>query len=287
LVEHVQVVPLLGEAALDLGPALRSRGRVVGLRARLPRPRPARPHLVPLARTAHALLGVHPGERLQRGLLPDPPLRGLHELEHRDAPALVPAAQRQPERGGGLPLAVTGVHHEQRPVAALAGGEPVVGHDGRLSLGHQAALPVASATADVIDSALTSPTWVYSAPMRRARAAASPIRNRPVSESMTSAATPSRARWSAARRERSTAAGPAVARPSVTTTSRARRSGSRSRSRRSVSAASSRPSASGVRPPAGSSRRRAAATSTDPVGGSTRVASRSRKVTSPTRSRLR
>lgn len=40
LVEYVKVVPLLGEAALDLGPPLCGSGRVVGFRARLARPRP-------------------------------------------------------------------------------------------------------------------------------------------------------------------------------------------------------------------------------------------------------
>ncbi len=57
------------------------------------------------------------------------------------------------------------------------------------------------------------------------------------------------------------------------------------RSRRRVSAAQSRPSASGVRPPDGSSRSRRAATSIDEVGGSARVASAPRKVISPTLSR--
>ena len=65
---------------------------------------------------------------------------------------------------------------------------------------------------------------------------------------------------------------PAVARPSVTTTSSGRRRGSRIPSTRSVSAAQSSPSASGVRPPLGSSANRRAATSTEEVGGRARVA---------------
>ena len=59
---------------------------------------------------------------------------------------------------------------------------------------------------------------------------------------------------------------PAVARPSVTTTSRGRRRGSRIRSSSRTRAASSSPSASGVRPPAGRSASRSAAISTESRG---------------------
>ena len=47
---------------------------------------------------------VQPTERAERVLLADLPLRRLDELEHPDRPALVPAAQRQPEGGGRLAL---------------------------------------------------------------------------------------------------------------------------------------------------------------------------------------
>ena len=135
LVEDVEVVALVGEPALDLRPALGGRGGVVVVGAGLARPRPARAHLVPLDRAALAGLVVQLAEPLQHGLLADAPLGRLHELEDADSPALVPAAQREPERGGRLALAVAGVHHQQRPVAALPGGEPVVGDGARLPCG--------------------------------------------------------------------------------------------------------------------------------------------------------
>src|SRR4051794_332515 len=75
-------------------------------------------------------------EGLERLFLADLPFRRLHELEHPDRPPLVPGAQSHPEGGRRLPLAVTGVHHDQRTVAALPGGQAVVGNDLRLSLGH-------------------------------------------------------------------------------------------------------------------------------------------------------
>ena len=53
-----------------------------------------------------------------------------------DRPALVPGAQRHPEGGGRLALHLAGVHDEQRPVAALPRGQPVVRHDRDLSLRH-------------------------------------------------------------------------------------------------------------------------------------------------------
>src|SRR5690606_30234377 len=80
---------------------------------------------------------VQLAEAFEHGLLADPPLGGLHELEDPDVPPLVPPAQGEPEGGGGLPLPVAGVDHQQRPVAALPGGQAVVGHGERLSLGHQ------------------------------------------------------------------------------------------------------------------------------------------------------
>ena len=133
LVEHVEVVGLGGEPALDLAPSPRRRRRR-GRRRRRPcatttsrRPscatRPGRPRR---SRSCSAP---------SRSSTVCSPIRHLADFTNWKTPivpALVPAAQRQPERGGRLPLAVAGVHHQQRPVAALPGGEPVVGHDDRL-----------------------------------------------------------------------------------------------------------------------------------------------------------
>src|SRR5690606_31171074 len=71
------------------------------------------------------------------GLLPDAPLGGLHELEDAYVPALVPRPDGEPEGGGGLPLAIPGVDHQERAVAALARGETVIRDGERLALGHQ------------------------------------------------------------------------------------------------------------------------------------------------------
>ena len=70
LVEHVEVVPLLGKPARDLGPAVGGGRRVVDLGAVLARPRPARAHLVPLHRAADAVLVVQPAEFAERGSSP-------------------------------------------------------------------------------------------------------------------------------------------------------------------------------------------------------------------------
>src|SRR5690606_27564850 len=166
LVEHVELVPFGLDASFDLGPSLGRVGGVVVLGAALAAPRPARAHLVPLDRAALAGLVVQAGETLEDCLLADAPLRRLHELEDADVPALVPAAHGQAERGGGLPFAVTGVDHQQRPVAALARREPVVGDDERLALRHQATPrrgAVAAWTTPVIPSAVTSPSGTCSA----------------------------------------------------------------------------------------------------------------------------
>ena len=108
------------------------------LAARTLDPRPALAHLVPGDRAALAGLLVHPAERPERGLLADLPLRTLDELEHPDRPTLVPAPQREAERGGRLALHLAGVDDDERPVAALPGGQPVVRDGGRLALRHQA-----------------------------------------------------------------------------------------------------------------------------------------------------
>ena len=184
LVEHVEVVGLVGEPALDLRPALGGRrGVVLGL-AGLARPGPAGAHLVPLDRAALAGVVVQRRRAFEGGLLADPPLGRLHELEDPDRPALVPAAQREPERGRRLPLAVAGVDDQQRPVAALPGGQPVVGDDERLSLRHQAARPCTA-------SARGQPALDLAAPARArrrgARRARRPARagTGPVSQSTT------------------------------------------------------------------------------------------------------
>src|SRR5699024_1387341 len=85
-------------------PALERVGGVVLLGAGLARPGPARAHLVPLDGTPFAGLLVQPPEGGEDLLLADLPLRGLHELEDADRPALVPPPEGQPEGGGGLAL---------------------------------------------------------------------------------------------------------------------------------------------------------------------------------------
>ena len=84
---------------------------------------------MPLDGAAAAGRVVQLGQRLQGGLLADPPLGGLDELEDPDRPALVPATQGQAERRRRLPLAVTGVNDQQRPLAPLPGGQPVRRYD--------------------------------------------------------------------------------------------------------------------------------------------------------------
>ena len=98
-------------------------GGVVGTVALLARPRPAGPHLVPLDGTPLAGLLVEASQALEDGLLADAPLGALHELEHPDVPALVPAAQPQPEGGGRFPLAVAGMDGQQGAVTSLFGGD--------------------------------------------------------------------------------------------------------------------------------------------------------------------
>ena len=130
LVEHVEVVAsrsarrrLISRQPSAASAAWSSSVPCLARPATSPRPscatRRGRPRRSPRAARPSAL---------EHGLLADAPLGRLHELEDPDAPALVPAAQRQPEGGGRLALAVAGVDHQQRPVAALPRGQPVVGN---------------------------------------------------------------------------------------------------------------------------------------------------------------
>src|SRR5262249_6132596 len=311
LIQHVEAVRLRGEVPLDLLPALPGVGGMVGLGARPGDPRPALAHLVPGHRGALAGLLVHPVQCLEGGLLPGLPLRALHELVHDDRPALVPCTQRQPERGGGLALHLAGVHHDQRTVPALPGGQPVVRDDQRFPLRHHATSrsclpggatprnppmywpggttplePPRRARTDSRKGAAASSSRRSRTPPRdRARAPARPSRTGPDSQSTTTLCTPAAASSPAARCALATGSAPPVARPSVTRTSSGRRRGSRMRSARSRSPARSRPAASGVRPPVGSADSRAAAASTENVGGSATSAPPPRNVTMPTLSR--
>ena len=70
-------------------------------------------------------------QRLQGGLLTDPPFGGLDELEDPHRPALVPATQGQAERRRRLPFAVTGMNDQQWPLPPLPGGQPVRRYDVR------------------------------------------------------------------------------------------------------------------------------------------------------------
>ena len=105
LVEHVEVVALLGQPARDLGPALGGGRGVVDLDPGLRDHDQPGAHLVPLHGTAGAVLVVQAAEFAKGGLLAHLPLRALDELEDADVEALVPRAQGHPERGGGLALA--------------------------------------------------------------------------------------------------------------------------------------------------------------------------------------
>src|SRR5215207_2750657 len=284
LVQDVQVMGLGRDPALDLPPALQRVGRVVLFGAGLARPAPPLAHLVPLDGAALACCLVHLVERPERRLLADLPLGALDELEHADVPALVPAAQRHPEGGGRLTLHLAGVHHHQRPGPTLPRGQAVLRYDTWLPLRHQAALR--SVTARTKVPAATSPRSRYSARRSPASSPARPSRTpRRGSQSTTTAAIPCCATQPAACLALARALSPDVARPSVTSTSSGLLRGSRMAASRSTSAASSRPSASGVRPPVGKVSSRRTAVSTLPVGGSARVAAAPANVTRPTVSR--
>lgn len=131
---------------------------------------------------------------------------------------------------------------------------------------------------DVVEPAVGACSW-------SARRLARFRRTGPDSQSTTTQAAPVAASTAAAPAARSSGRRPAVARPSVTTRTRGRRFGSRRRSTRNRSAAASSPSASGVRPPVGSSASRVDAASTDEVAGSSVRAPASRKAITATLSR--
>src|SRR5208282_5588319 len=246
-------------------------------------PGPALAHLVPADRAALAGLAEQP----ERPLLADPPLRRLDELEDPDRPPLVPGPQRQAEGGGRFPLARPGVHDDQRAGPPLPGGQAVVRDVLGSSLGHQATLflsgprVICRATAARPGPASSSSRRNSVAPSWTASRSARPSRRIDVSQSTTTLATPASMAAALVR----SASLPLVARPSVTTTSRARRRGSRRRSAASTRAALARPAASGVRPPVARPVRRRAAASTEEVGGRASSAPAPRNVTSPTLSR--
>lgn len=85
---------------------------------------------MPLDRAPFARLLVDPAEGPVDLFLADAPLGGLDELEDADGPALVPAAQREPEGGGRLALARAAVDDDERAVAALARRQSVLRGDG-------------------------------------------------------------------------------------------------------------------------------------------------------------
>src|SRR5262249_31406468 len=129
-------------------------------------------------------------------------------------------------------------------------------------------------------------------PRDSASPAARPSRTGPDSQSATTLCTPAAASRAAARCALATGSGPPVARPAVTRTSSGRRPRSRGRAARGRGGgtggaggrppAGGRPAASGVRPPVGSAASRAAAASTENVGGSATSAAPPRNVTMPT-----
>src|SRR4051794_14587027 len=263
LVEEQELVALVGDPAGDLGPALARA--VGGLLEVLADPRPAVAHLLP----------VDPAQ-LARGLvLADLPLARLDELEDPAAVAARPRAHEHPEGARRLALAVAGEDDEQRAVARLAAlrvGAADVG-----DLGHAALLGAVGCRAASGSSR---------APAARASSEARPRRTRPSSPSKTTMPSATRASCVAAARAASRPPSP-LARPSVTASTSARRSGSRRRSSVTSSAARRSPAASGVAPPVARAPSTAAARSTLPVGASTTCALAPRKVTRATRSRRR
>ncbi len=187
----------------------------------------------------------------------------------------VPPAQREPERGRRLALHLSRVDDDERTVAALTGTQTVGGDDIRASLRHQAAprTPAHDRHEGVgreLVEAQRHPVQDgreitgQPEPHRPGLAVDDDARD-PVRREQPGGAL--RVRDRVTGRSRARGPGGGVARPSVTTTSSGRRRGSRRRSTASTRRASSRPAASGVRPPVGSERSRAAPASTDDVGG--------------------
>ena len=259
LVEHVDVVGLRLDPAADLGPALARRARRGRRRCPAcgsttsPRPscatRRARPRRSRSCRRPSARNAV---------LLADLPLRRLHELEHPDRPALAPAAQREPERGGRLALHLAGVHDEQRAVAALAGGEPVV-RDGVGTCPCGIGVLLRRRARRVHDAGDAVGRQLGERDQRRRRRgtasrAARPRRTGPDSQSTTTVATRRRpaGRRRGRRRGRGRRPGRAatVARPSVRSTSSGAATGiAQPLDRAAPRGPAAGPSASGVRPP--------------------------------------
>ncbi len=276
LVQHVDPVGLGGQPALDLLPALGRRRGMIIIAARLARPGPTRAHLVPLDRTARP--GAARAARPAFSSAVCSPIRHLADLTNWKTPTDQPWFQPRrasPKAAVDFPL--------PSPVWMISSGRlrrcRVVSPSAGTWSGWPSGIrrPVDDAagragsrcywTTDEHWSAATSSTLTCWAPRCWLRVAARPRVNRPVSQSITTEAMP--AGPQSGRRPGGTgrtASGPKVARPSVTRTSRGRRRGSRMRSSRRVSAAQTSPSASGVRPPLGSSSSRRAATSTEDVG---------------------
>src|SRR5581483_4847404 len=270
----------------DLGPTVGGRGGVVVGAAGLARPRPAGSHLVPFDGTAHATLVVQAAQFTKSVLLPHFPLRALHELEHRDVEPRIPRPQRHPERGGRLSLARPGVHGHQGRVAARSRGEPVVGNGVWPALRHwNSPSQAAPRTTPVRLSARSCANRTTGAPRWPANCSANPKRTQDVSQSTTTDDAPSAASTAAAASARPTGSGPPVARPSVRTTTRLRRAGSRIRSRATMSRAARRPCARGVFPPVSNRPSRRDAMCTEAVGGSNTCAPSPRNVITATLSR--
>ena len=142
---------------------------------------------------------------------------------------------------------------EQRPVAPLPRGQPVLRH--RLRAVPWAVRPASRAGGRwrPATSAASSSSRSVSAPRARAERAGQPSRTGPLSQSTTTRGVAGRAsRPAAARARGDRRRAPPVARPSVTTTSSGRRCGSRDALDAQQLGARSRPAASGVRPPVGS-----------------------------------
>src|SRR6185312_14261380 len=127
LIEQQELVALLGDRPLDLGPPL--AGLVGGLLEVLGQPRPAVAHLLPVD-------AAECGGGLR---LADLPLARLDELEDTAAVAPCPGTHEHPESRGALALALAGGDDHERSVARLAargvGASAVLGHAALLTLG--------------------------------------------------------------------------------------------------------------------------------------------------------